>query len=45
MYLGHRMLEKDVETDYHKIKVMKEWSIPKTTTEVRSFLGFTNYYW
>ena len=22
-----------------------EWSFPKTVDEVRSFLGFTNYYW
>ena len=23
---------------------MKNWTIPKTVTDVRSFLGFTNYY-
>ena len=23
---------------------MKSWAVPKTVTDVRSFLGFTNYY-
>ena len=44
MYLGHRILEGGIETDDSKIKVMQEWPIPKTVTEVRSFLGFINYY-
>ena len=45
-YLGHRLriLERDIETDDSKIKVIHEWPTPKTVTEVRSFLGFTNYY-
>ena len=44
-YLGHRISEQGVETDDSKIKVLQEWPTPKTVTEVRSFLGFTNYYW
>ena len=43
-YLGHRILEGGIETDGSKIKVIWEWPVPKTVTEVRSFLGFTNYY-
>ena len=27
-----------------KNKAIKKWPVPKTVTEVRSFLGFTNYY-
>ena len=30
--------------DPKKIKALKKWPVPKTVTEVRSFLGFTNYY-
>ena len=44
-YLGHKLSEKGIETDDSKIKVIQEWSTPKTVTEVRGFLGFTNYYW
>ena len=38
-YLGHKTSENGIETDNRKIKV----PVPKTVTEVRSFLGFTNY--
>ena len=27
-----------------KITAIQEWSVPKTVTDVCSFLGFTNYY-
>ena len=33
-----------IETDPIKIEAIKKWPVPKTVTEVRSFLGFTNYY-
>ena len=42
-YLGHKMLEGGIETDNSKIKVIQEWPVAKMVTEVRSFLGFTNY--
>ena len=32
------------ETNPKKITAIKEWPVPKTVTEVQSFLGFTNYY-
>ena len=38
------MSEMGIETDDIKIKVIHEWSTPKTVTGVRSFLRFTNYY-
>ena len=43
-YLGHKILERGIKTDYRKIKVIWERPTPKTVTEVRRFLGFTNYY-
>ena len=33
-----------METDPKKITAIKEWLVPKTVTEVQSFIGFTNYY-
>ena len=30
--------------DEHKIEVMRKWPVPHTVMEVRSFLGFANYY-
>ena len=41
--LGHRILERDVETDDSNIKEIHRWPTAKTVTEVRSFLGFMNY--
>ena len=43
-YLGHIVSSKGIETDLKKVKAVKNWTIPKTVTDVRSFLGFTNYY-
>ena len=33
-----------IETDPKKVTTISEWPIPRTVTEVQSFLGFTNYY-
>ena len=43
-YLGHIVSKDGIETDPKKIEAIKKWPIPKTVMEVRSFLGFTNYY-
>ena len=43
-YLGHVVSAKGIRTDESKIQAIKDWPQPKTVTEVRSFLGFTNYY-
>ena len=43
-YLGHIVSKKGIETDPKKIQVIKDWLTPETVTDVRSFLGFTNYY-
>ena len=43
-YLGHVVSEEGIATDEEKVRVIRDWPVPKTVTEVRSFLGFTNYY-
>ena len=43
-YLGYIVSSKGIETDPRKVKAVKNWTVPKTVTDVRSFLGFTNYY-
>ena len=43
-YLGHNFSKDRIETDPTKTTTIKEWLVPKTVTEVQSFLGFTNYY-
>ena len=43
-YLGHIVSAKGIETDPKKIEAVKNWTVPKTVTDVCSFLGFTNHY-
>ena len=43
-YLGHIVSKDGNKTDPKKIEAIKKWPVPKTVTEVRSSLGFTNYY-
>ena len=43
-YLGHIVSKDGIETEKKKVTAIQEWPIPKTVTEVHSFLGFTNYY-
>ena len=42
--MGHIVSKDGIETNPKKITAIREWPIPKTVTEVQSFLGFTNYY-
>ena len=42
--MGHIVSKDGIETDSKKITTIKEWPVPRTVTEVQSFLGFTNYY-
>ena len=39
------MSEDGIRTDPKKIKAILQWPVPLTVTDVRSFLGLTNYYW
>ena len=43
-YLGHIVSAAGIETDPKKIEAVKNWTVPKTVTDVHSFLGFTNHY-
>ena len=43
-FLGHIITQKGIQTDPKKIEAVVNWSKPNTIEELRSFLGFTNYY-
>lgn len=43
-YLGHVVSKEGIQTDPDKIEAVKTWPVPKTSRDVRSFLGFTGYY-
>ena len=43
-YLGHVVSQEGIHTDPSKIEAIKDWPVPKTTKDVRRFLGFSGYY-
>ncbi|XP_073064083.1 uncharacterized protein [Primulina eburnea] len=43
-FLGHIVSKGGMAVDPSKIEAIKQWSIPKTVSEVRSFLGLAGYY-
>ena len=43
-FLGHIVNEKGIHVDPAKFEAIINWSEPKTSTEVRSFLGLAGYY-
>ena len=43
-YLGHIVSKDGIECDPKKIEAIQNWKRPITVHDVRSFLGFTNYY-
>ncbi|GJX83295.1 putative reverse transcriptase domain-containing protein [Tanacetum coccineum] len=43
-FLGHVMNSEGIHVDPSKIKAVKNWKPPKTSTEIRSFLGLAGYY-
>ena len=44
IYLGHKTSEHGVEPDARKIEVIKNFPTPKTTKQLRRFLGLVAYY-
>lgn len=43
-YLGHIISAQGVRADPAKVQAVKDWPVPKTQTEVRSFVGLASYY-
>ena len=43
-YLGYVVSENGIESEPKKTEAVRNWPAPKTVTEVRGFLGFTNQY-
>lgn len=43
-YLGHVITKKGVEPDPSKISAVRDFPVPKTVKDVRSFLGLAGYY-
>ena len=44
IYLGHVVSKNGIQTDAKRLEAIHMWPVPTNVTEVRSFLGFTNYY-
>ena len=44
IFLGHLVSDKGICSDPTKTKSVQEWPIPRTVTEVRSFVGLCSYF-
>ncbi|XP_073138213.1 uncharacterized protein [Henckelia pumila] len=43
-FLGHIISKDGVDVDPSKVQAVKEWSVPRNESEIRSFLGLAGYY-
>jgi hypothetical protein len=43
-YLGHIISKYGIVMEPEKIEAIREWSVPKNVTEVKSFMGLVGYY-
>jgi len=43
-FLGHIVSEEGISVDPSKIQAVKDWPIPRTVTEIKSFIGLAGYY-
>ena len=44
LYLWHVILPAGVSPDPAKLRVLADWPVPTTVSEIQSFLGFVNFY-
>lgn len=44
LFLGHIISERGIEPNPEKVKAVKEFKLPKTEKEIKSFLGLTGFY-
>ncbi|GKB97644.1 putative reverse transcriptase domain-containing protein, partial [Tanacetum coccineum] len=44
LFLGHMIDSKGIHVDPAKIESIKDWTSPKSPTEIRQFLGLAGYY-
>ena len=44
LYLGHFVSGNSIRPDPKKLAAVEEWPVPESITQVRSFLGFANYF-
>ena len=43
-YLGHEVSAEGIRPSKKKVETLHDWKMPRTLTEVRSFVGFCSYY-
>ena len=43
-FLGYVVTPQGIEVDQAKVEAIQGWPIPKTITQVRSFLGLAGFY-
>lgn len=44
VFLGYLISENEVRMEPSKVEAMRNWPIPRNATDVRGFLGFTNFH-
>ncbi|XP_020272529.1 uncharacterized protein LOC109847709 [Asparagus officinalis] len=43
-FLGHMVSGDGISVDLEKVSVVKDWHIPKSVSDIKSFLGLAGYY-
>ena len=44
-FLGHLVNQNGILVDPAKIEAMMSWEVPRSPSDIRSFLGLAGYYW